>query len=249
VAQTQGGAAFGGGVAGVGDVNNDGWDDVAIGADGYDHGQTDEGAVFVYYGSSSGLGSVPDATLEIDSAGALFGRSVEPAGDVNGDDFADVVVGARSYSNGESKEGGVFVFLGSQTGIETSPAWGYESDQENARLGISAATAGDLNADGWDDLVVGADWYDATRTDEGLVLVFLGSAGGLSSTPDWSFEAGQTGAWLGWRVAGAGNIDGDDYADLIVAALRHDAPAIDEGAAYVFRGPLNMPPSSTDCDE
>jgi hypothetical protein len=241
-------AWFGGGVAGVGDVNCDGWDDVAIGADGYDSGQSDEGAVFVYYGSSLGLGLSPDEMLEINSAGALFGRSVERAGDVDGDTCADIVVGAREYSNGEDEEGGVFLFLGSDTGIETTPAWSWESNQEYARLGVSASTAGDLNGDGWDDLVVGADWYDATRTDEGRVWVFLGSSSGLSLSPDWHFETGQTHAWLGWRGAGAGDVNGDAYDDLIIGAFRHDEPDVDEGAAYVFHGPLGLPPSTTDCD-
>jgi hypothetical protein len=248
-AMTQGNAAFGGGVAGVGDVNSDGWDDVAIGADRYSAGQSNEGTVFVYYGSSTGLGPSWDAMLEIDSADARFGRSVEPAGDVNGDGYADVVVGARFYSNGENQEGGVFVFLGSSTGIETDYVWSWECNQENARLGISASTAGDLNADGYDDLVVGADRYDATRTDEGRAWVFFGSPAGLSAEPDWHFEIGATFAALGWRVTGAGNVNGDAYDDLIIGADYLDAPEPDEGGAYLFHGPLAMPPSSTDCDE
>ena len=96
----------------AGDVNGDGYSDVIIGANLYDNGQTDEGAVFVYHGSVTGLSTTPDWTAEGDQTWAWFGLSVGNAGDVNGDGYSDVIVGAYRYDNGEGEAGRVFVYHG-----------------------------------------------------------------------------------------------------------------------------------------
>jgi hypothetical protein len=81
-------------VAGAGDVNGDGYSDVIVGAHGYDNGQTNEGSAFVYHGSASGISTTAAAVLESNQANALMGYSVAGAGDVNGDGYSDVIVGA-----------------------------------------------------------------------------------------------------------------------------------------------------------
>ena len=93
-----------------------------VGAPDYDGPEVDEGAAFVYHGSSSGPSAVADWSGQVDQAGARVGRSVATAGDVNGDGYADVIVGAYRYSDGETGEGGAFVFLGSSGGLSTSYA-------------------------------------------------------------------------------------------------------------------------------
>ena len=90
----QASASFGTSVSGAGDINRDGFADVLVGAPGYDNGEADEGRAFLYLGSPSGLSSEPAWTAESNSAGARFGSSVSGAGDVNGDGFADAVIGA-----------------------------------------------------------------------------------------------------------------------------------------------------------
>ncbi len=181
-------AQLGWSVAGAGDVNGDGYADVIVGANGYDAGETNEGAAFVFLGSAAGIvdgGPITAAAqLESDQAGALLGYHVAGAGDVNGDGYADVIVGARLYSAGEANEGAAFVFLGSATGIAdgdpSTAAAQLESNQESAQLGFSVAGAGDVNGDGYADVIVGAHLYDAGESGEGAAFVFLGSAAGIA---------------------------------------------------------------------
>src|SRR6185503_7598863 len=139
-------ALFGMYVASAGDVNGDGYSDVIIGTWYYDNGQTDEGAAFIYHGSSSGITTTLQTQLECNQASASMGN-VASAGDVNGDGYSDVIVGAWQYDNGQSDEGRAFVYLGSAGGLSTSAAWTAESDQTLAAFGNAVATAGDVNGD------------------------------------------------------------------------------------------------------
>ncbi len=234
-------ARFGWSVATAGDVDGDGYADVIVGADQYDNGHTDEGRAYVYRGSASGLETTPAWTAESDQAGALFGTSVATAGDVNGDGFADVIVGAYRYDNGESDEGRSYVYHGSAAGLATTAAWSGESDQADAGFGSSVATAGDVNGDGYSDIVVGTPLYDACVVppcpfpdDGGRIHVYHGSATGLSAAADWTEDGNEALARFGIFVATAGDVDGDGYADVIVGSDRHGPQ--DEGRAYVYRG-------------
>src|SRR5206468_1553495 len=133
---------------------------------------------------ASGNPSTAATTLESNQAGAIFGYSAESAGDVNGDGFADVIVGALNYSNPESHEGGAFIFLGSASGIAngnpSTAATRFESNQADSQFGFNVASAGDVNGDGYGDVIVGAYYYDAPTTDEGVAFIYLGSASGIA---------------------------------------------------------------------
>ncbi len=170
-------ARFGVSVSTAGDVNGDGYSDVIVGARLYDNGETDEGIAFVYYGSASGLSTTANWTAESNQVGAQFGYSVSTAGDVNGDGYSDVIVGANLYDNGQTNEGAVFVYYGSASGLSTTANWTAESDQVNAQFGFSVSTAGDVNGDGYSDVIVGAYLYDNGQTDEGAVFVYYGNGG------------------------------------------------------------------------
>jgi FG-GAP repeat len=230
-------AFFGFSVGTAGDVNGDGYDDVIGGAYQYDNGQTNEGRAFVYHGSAGGLSPTPDWTAESDQESAGFGRSVASAGDVNGDGFDDVIVGAYQYDNGQTNEGRAFVYHGSVSGLSTNPAWTAEPDQESAWFGYAVASAGDVNADGYTDVIVGAQYYDdEAHLDSGRAFLYLGSATGLSPTPNWTGEANQRGALFGNSVGAAGDVNDDGYADVIVGAYLYDHGQIDEGRAFLFLG-------------
>ena len=82
------------------------------------------------------------------------------AGDVNGDGFSDVIVGAYRYDNEQGNEGRAFVYQGSAAGLANFPDWTAESNQPGAQFGVSVGTAGDVNGDGYSDVMVGAPLYD-----------------------------------------------------------------------------------------
>ena len=229
-------AHFGWAVGTAGDVNGDGYSDVIVGALQYDNGEANEGRAFVYYGSASGLSLTPDWTAESDQATATFGLAVGTAGDVNGDGYSDVIVGAPLYDNGQTDEGRALVYHGSASGPSLTPDWTAESDQPVAWLGRSVGTAGDVNGDGYSDVIVGAHVFDQSETDEGRAFVFHGSASGLSVTPDWTAEANQVNARFGISVGTAGDVNGDGYSDVIVGAYQFDNGQTDEGRAFVYHG-------------
>jgi hypothetical protein len=197
--------------------------------------------VFVYYGSASGLGAngTPanaDWTAESNQADTGLGTSVAMAGDVNADGFGDVIVGAFRYDNGQNNEGRAFVYHGSASGLSLTANWTAESEQAEALFGTAVATAGDVNGDGYSDVIVGAYFYDNGQTDEGRAFVYHGSAGGLSVTPNWTAESDQAGALFSYSVGTAGDVNGDGFSDVIIGAYLYDNGQTDEGRAFVYYG-------------
>ena len=239
-------ADFGITVATAGDVNGDGFSDIIVGAHRYSNGQTDEGGAFVYLGGSMGPSESPGWTAESNQANASYGWSVTTAGDVNGDGFSDVIIGAYEYDNGQTNEGRAFVYLGSVSGLSASPIWTAESDQSSAYFGWTVATAGDVNGDGFSDVIVGAYNFDNDETDEGTAFVYLGNASGVSTSPDWTAESDQTGASFGWAVATGGDVNSDGYSDVIIGAPKYDNDETDEGAAFLYLGNSAGLPTSPD---
>jgi hypothetical protein len=244
---------FGGTVAGAGDVNGDGYADVLVGAEEYDAGQTNEGAVFVFLGSASGIASghpgTAAAQLESNQAGALFGTAISGAGDVNGDGYADVIIGAQLYDNGQSDEGAAFVFHGSASGIPSgNPGTANTLLEGNQAILLAdfppfagaVAGAGDVNGDGYADVIVGGEGYTNGQIREGAAFVFHGSASGVANgnpgTANAFIESNLAGTGLGGRVAGAGDVNGDGYADVIVSAEGFDNGQTDEGGVWIFHG-------------
>jgi hypothetical protein len=228
---------FGRRVNTAGDVNGDGYDDVIVGGPYDDDGtQTDEGMAFAYYGSASGLSTIADWTAEGNQAHALFGRDANTAGDVNGDGYADVIVGAHFYDGHLQNEGAAFAYYGSASGLSPTPAWRALGGQRYSWLGRSVSTAGDVNGDGFDDVIVGAPKYTNDQIHEGRAFVFVGSAAGLNLTASWTGEANQAAAWYGRSVANAEDTNGDGYADVIVGAPNYDYLVSDAGREFVYYG-------------
>ncbi len=235
----QTGAELGFSVSTIGDINNDGYADVIVGARSYDEaGFTNNGKVYVYYGSASGLNATADWTAIGDASGDLFGHAVALAGDVNGDGFNDILVGARGYSNGEAEEGRVYLFYGSQNGIENTPAWTAESNDAGAWFGYAVASVGDVNSDGYADIIASAPFAGDDTIDGGKAYVYHGSAAGPSLTPSWEIASTQDGAQMGvgTGVAGVGDVNNDGYDDVLVGAPREDNPEVDEGVVYLYYG-------------
>ncbi|MFT4541168.1 MAG: hypothetical protein ACI841_004418 [Planctomycetota bacterium] len=244
----QEGAAFGTSVNGAGDVNGDGFSDVIIGAPDFDGGQNDEGRAFVFHGSPSGMSPVPDWIGEANQELAGFGGAVDGAGDVNGDGYADVIISAPSYDSGHVNEGKTFVYHGSSTGLLSTPEWTAEGDQLEAEFGSCVAGAGDINGDGYHDVIVGAHLYDRGQIDEGVAFVYLGSPNGLNAIHSWSGESNQESAEYGYSVAGAGDVNGDGFCDIVLSAALYNGGQIGEGRSYAYYGSpagLNAAPDWT----
>jgi hypothetical protein len=231
---TQNGQQFASSVQAAGDVNGDGYDDVVVGSSGTN-------AAYVFHGSATGLSTTAAWTTQIAQAIAQFGSSVGTAGDVNGDGYSDVIVGALLFDNGQTDEGKAFLYHGSPLGLAATPAWTAEGDQAGALFGTSLGTAGDVNRDGYADVIVGAPLYDNVESAEGRAFVYLGSTSGLATAPTWTAESDQIAANLGRSVAGAGDVNGDGYADVIVGASTFDHTQADEGRVSVFLGTSAAP--------
>ena len=170
----------------------------------------DEGRAYVYYGSATGLSATPNSTLDdADQANAFFGISVASAGDVNGDGYSDVIIGANQFTDGaNTQEGRAFLYHGSVSGLSASPNnTPDDADQANAFFGISVAAAGDVNGDGYSDVIIGANQYtDGANTQEGRAFLYLGSSTGLSASPNSiPDDANQATAFFGFSVACAGD--------------------------------------------
>ncbi len=244
-------------VASAGDVNGDGLADLIIGADG---ANGNSGASYVVFGEHSGFSPVVDlATLDGANGFKIngeatydySGKSVASAGDVNGDGFADLIVGAPE---GNSGLGAAFVVFGQQSGFDSSldlsALDGTDGFQLNStsfaiRAGTSVASAGDVNGDGFADLIVGAYFDSPNGLYSGASYVVFGHQSGFSSSLDLSALDGSNGFRIngesagdrsGISVASAGDVNGDGFADLIVGAFRAEPNGTKSGASYVVFG-------------
>ncbi|RPI47584.1 MAG: hypothetical protein EHM56_14610, partial [Chloroflexi bacterium] len=191
----------------AGDVNGDGYADVLVAGNS---------AVYAYYGDVAGLTSgTPDWSYAV--AGSLNDPcTAATAGDVNGDGYADVIVGAPSANN---RAGKVYLFLGSATGLD-APLLELGGQANYDQFGSSVATAGDVNGDGYADVIVGAPETDQPyQSYAGRAYLYYGSSMGLRSGQEpWTYERASV-QYLGKHVAGAGDVDGDGFADLLINAV------------------------------
>jgi len=229
-------AQFGFSVAGGGDLNNDGYLDVIVGAPSYSNGQIGEGAVFVYYGSATGPSATADWSYEANVAGASFGGSVALVAGVNDDEYDDLLVGAFGYTDGEADEGRAYAFYGSDAKLPVAPDWTYESDSAGAQFGSAVAEAGDVDKDGYRDVLIGAPGLSNGETNEGRVYVFRGSATGLETSAYWTAEGNQTAAFFGADVAFAGDFFENGVDDIIIGAPGYSDGQAAEGFAFIYEG-------------
>ncbi len=246
-------------VSSAGDVNGDGYDDLIYGVVLPSRYYNEIAGMWssVVFGKAPGFDSTEGFRLF-----SPFGKyddqppSVSSAGDVNGDGFDDLIIGVRStYSNSSYSTGSSFVVFGKASGfddamelsnLDGTNGFGLEGLAEVDRLGGSVSGAGDVNGDGYDDLIIGAAGVDPYGiSNAGASYVIFGKASGFAARIDLSNLDVTEGIRLdgvaaydqsGGSVSGAGDINGDGYDDLIIGAATADPNGNGSGASYILFG-------------
>ena len=226
----QGFIYFGQQLTALGDVNRDGFADFAVGSKGYSNGQSSEGAVFIYYGAATPP-SAPSLIIEGNASNAGLGW-VGRAGDVNGDTYPDVIVRGGNR---------VQIHYGSAAGLSATASWTADPSAIEIQNFSPVAGAGDVNNDGYDDILV-SDFVSATSL--GRVHLYLGSASGPATTPAMTFVSPLPAVGYGNGIAGIGDVDGDGYDDVVIAANGWSNGQSGEGRAFLHRGgPSGLSPT------
>jgi len=215
---------FGISIASAGDVNNDGYDDVIIGANWYN---SSTGRAYLYYGGAR-MDNKPDVVFDGERASSFFGGSVSAAGDFNNDGFDDVIIGAYMYN---SYTGRVYIYYGGRSMDNIFDAF-FKGEEMSSRFGFSISTAGDVNNDKYDDIVIGARGYNKT----GRVYIYYGGSS-PDRKPDIFLDVEDENTYFGHSVSTAGDVNNDGFDDVIVGAYRYDGYT---GKSYIYHGGKSM---------
>ncbi|MCI4644319.1 MAG: Ig-like domain-containing protein [Hyphomonadaceae bacterium] len=242
-------------ITSAGDIDGDGIDDILISADRTDTPGDKAGGVYVIYGTDSGFaGEIDLADIETGdgsvgtyihgaAAGDRAGRDAHSAGDINGDGFADIIIGAYQSTfdaTGDTYDdhyaGKAFVVFGGSGGLggtldldDLDGSNGFTMDGLAAEdiTGRGVSTAGDLNGDGIDDIIIGAPLADANGSNSGAVYVVYGTNSGFAANVDLSTLNGTNGftilgenadAQSGFDLANLGDINGDGIDDILIGS-------------------------------
>jgi hypothetical protein len=241
-------------VAAAGDVNNDGYDDILIGASSNNEGGYGAGQTYLILGRPTANWQMD---LDLSAANASFigegsynssGVSVAGAGDVNNDGFDDILIGAIGSCEGGFQAGQTYLILGRPTAnwqmdLDLSEANASFIGEESFDMsGYSVAGAGDVNNDGYDDILIGAPYNDEKVSNAGQTYLILGRP-----TVNWQMDldlSAASASFLGENdqdlsgssVAGAGDVNKDGYDDILIGAQENDESASNSGQTYLILG-------------
>ena len=246
-------------VAGAGDIDGDGLDDIIFGAAGHDSSNRNDGAAYIVLGASLVSGATTDLSNADDiligeGTGHAAGSAIAGAGDIDGDGLDDILVGAEGFERpSDSREvGGVYVLYGSQLGgngtVSLSTANHFVEGKSSSNP-VGTELAGDFDADGDGQ----PDFLIAAPSSSGWAYGYLVTAATLGSTTSFAvddadirFTYSSGGSASHLAIAAAGDVDGDSLDDLLLGVPYDDDAADDAGQAYLWRGQelLNLPTSN-----
>lgn len=225
-------------VAGGGDFNGDGYDDLLIGAEGYQVDGFDEGAVYLVLGGADAPPTSLASAFRLEGASrsTYAGTAVALDLDANGDGFSDALIGTRSSTS----TGRAYLVLGGSGRVRTdlSQALSFDGLNDGDGTGSEVASAGDVDADGFDDFLIGAEDRSGSGSISGTAFLVLGAARleGGSVGDAIAFDGEAAGDWAGDNISEAGDVNADGYGDFLVSATGTDEPHNLAGSVYLVLG-------------
>jgi hypothetical protein len=242
------GGRTGAAVAFAGDVDGDGALDLLVGAPAVDKSTsiTSAGEVYLFLGPVSGEQSVSAAAASLtgETRDAAGGTALAGGADLDGDGFDDFIAGAPGDSTARSGAGAVYVFTHAPSGVSTLAGADDKllGDQANVAAGTSLAIAGDVDGDGLEDYLVGGPGDATSGADAGaawLITSTPAGSGTISSVATAKLCGAGVGDAAGSAVSGAGDVDGDGFADLLVSAPGASLVLAGAGEAYLALGAVS----------
>ncbi|WP_170359893.1 FG-GAP repeat protein [Ruegeria arenilitoris] len=249
-------------VSSAGDINGDGFDDVILGAPGNFSYTANFSGAYVVYGKASGFSDIDLGTLSASDGFSILGENsalagppyglgavVADAGDVNGDGIDDFLVNYPASAAGGSYAGETYVLYGKTSGFtdidvsNLSAADGFTIEGANSvdYSGFRSSSAGDINGDGFDDLIIGGGF--SNNFDGGAHVIFGSGTGlpdidlgNLSAGAGFEISTNQSGIQLGEAVAGIGDVNGDGIDDIALSARSDPSGNLQAGLVYVIYG-------------
>ncbi|MEM7155850.1 MAG: Ig-like domain-containing protein [Myxococcota bacterium] len=250
-------------LCGAGDIDQDGYDDLLLGAFEADSPLTSAGQSYVFYGEASTTSPIELAMAATgfsgESAFDWSGIAVSPAGDFNGDDVDDFLIGALGSDTNGNRSGRSYLVFGDSlrpsdplATLDGNNGIIFDGAAAEDDSGRTVASVGDVNGDGFDDIAIAAYRADVSEEDEGRVYIVYGTDTGLGplpvqlsdvgvSVPGFVIEGESAGDFAGFAVSGAADFDGDGYDDIVVGAYDALQTVWGSGRAYVIYGGPAIP--------
>ncbi len=228
------------------DVNADGYDDVIVSSWQYDNcGYGSEaGAAWLWYGPITSTTYLYNGDAEYcgENGGDYFGKFTTFPGDVNGDGYDDLLFGAYSNDDSSGNAGAVYLFLGppsSYNNYASSPHMQLQGEAADDAAGYGVGYAGDVNEDGYDDILVGSPWEDEGGQSAGATYLYYGTSS-FPSTENLSAAAmkfvGEYDYDYSGRALASGDLNADDQRDLVISSPENDDGGGNSGIVYVISG-------------